>query len=145
MAWPASHALSSTIAAGEESRGPGGWPAAPGSPRACRAALDGLSPPLPHTIAPPPIVPPTRPRAHGRYHDALKDAEFVMRNTEGAALGAAMSRVKNIKDYIKRMNNFDPGYHNATTTLVCLLRPREHRQLVQSNPSQSSKSLAATT
>jgi hypothetical protein len=74
----------------------------------------------------------------GRYREALADAELILKYTEGhdaKTEGAAKMRVKTIKDYMRRMNNFEGGYHNATATLICLLRPREHRQLVQSNPS----------
>ena len=45
---------------------------------------------------------------------------------------------------MSRMKNFDSGYHNATSTLVCLLRPREHRQLVQSSPSTYGRPKSAT-
>lgn len=82
----------------------------------------------------------------GRYREALADAEYILRYTEGqdrAKEGAARMRVKTIKDYMRRMNNFENGYHQATSTLVCLLRPREHRQLVQSNPSTYSRPKSA--
>ena len=71
----------------------------------------------------------------GRYREALEDAEFILANCVRDELGAARMRVKAIKDFMKKMDNFDPGYHHAVSTLVCLLRPREHRQLVQSSPS----------
>jgi hypothetical protein len=70
----------------------------------------------------------------GRYREALSDAEFILQHTS-TDRGAALARVKAIKDYMRRTNNFDNGYHQATTTLICLLRPREHRQLTQSRPS----------
>ncbi|KOO52851.1 hypothetical protein Ctob_011897 [Chrysochromulina tobinii] len=70
----------------------------------------------------------------GRYREALSDAEFILQHTT-TDRGAALARVKAIKDYMRRTNNFDNGYHQATTTLICLLRPREHRQLTQSRPS----------
>ena len=70
----------------------------------------------------------------GRYREALSDAEFILQHTS-TDRGAALARVKTIKDYMRRTNNFDNGYHQATTTLICLLRPREHRQLTQSRPS----------
>ena len=76
----------------------------------------------------------------GRYREALEDAEYILEFTEDPARrGAALMRVKAIKDFMKRMKNFDSGYHQATATLVCLLRPREHRQLVQSNPATYSR------
>ena len=71
----------------------------------------------------------------GRYREALSDAEYIADRLAGPReLGAARARVRAIKDYMKRMDNFEPGYHQATTTLICLLRPREHRQLSQSRP-----------
>ena len=69
----------------------------------------------------------------GRIREALTDAEFILKWTTDK--GSALARVKAIKDYMRRMDNFEPGYHQATTTLICLLRPREHRQLTQSRPS----------
>jgi hypothetical protein len=69
----------------------------------------------------------------GRIREALADAEFILKWTTDK--GSALARVKAIKDYMRRMDNFEPGYHQATTTLICLLRPREHRQLTQSRPS----------
>jgi len=71
----------------------------------------------------------------GRYREALNDAQYILENALPSERGSALARVKAIKDYMKRMDNFEKGYHNATSTLICLLRPREHRQLVQSNPS----------
>ena len=70
----------------------------------------------------------------GRYREALEDANFILENSIGAERGPAMHRVKAIKDYLRRQDNFEAGYHNSTTTLVCLLRPQEHRQIVPSNP-----------
>jgi tetratricopeptide (TPR) repeat protein len=70
----------------------------------------------------------------GRYREAMQDAQIVLQCSEGAERGPALLRVKTLNDYMKRMNNFEAGYHNSTTTLACLLRPREHRQIVQSNP-----------
>lgn len=78
----------------------------------------------------------------GRYDRALADAQFILDNTSPgnsnpqtrSDYGAALARVKIIKDFMRRMKNFESGYHNATTTLVCLLRPREHRQIVASHP-----------
>lgn len=80
----------------------------------------------------------------GRYREALDDAQFILSWTSGPGAhskdrGSALMRVKTLKDFLKRMDNFEAGYHNATSTLVCLLRPREHRQLVQSNPSSYSR------
>ena len=69
----------------------------------------------------------------GRYREALADAEHILKWT--TEKGSALARVKAIKDFMRRMENYDPGYHHATTTLICLLRPREHRQLTQSRPS----------
>jgi len=80
----------------------------------------------------------------GRYREALDDAQYILDNTRPAERGSALMRVKAIKDFMKRMDNFEHGYHNATSTLVCLLRPREHRQLVQSNPSTYSRPETAT-
>ena len=71
----------------------------------------------------------------GRYREALEDATYILEHCDTSERGAALMRVKAIKDFMKRMNSFDSGYHHATSTLVCLLRPREHRQLVQSSPS----------
>jgi len=72
----------------------------------------------------------------GRYREALVDAEYILKWNDGPGeKGAALMRVKAIKDFMRRTDNFEKGYHNATSTLICLLRPREHRQLVQSNPS----------
>jgi len=71
----------------------------------------------------------------GRYRDALNDAQHILDHSDGATRGAALMRVKALKDFMKRMDNFEAGYHNATSTLICLLRPREHRQLVASHPS----------
>ena len=71
----------------------------------------------------------------GRYREALKDAEFVLDNAiTYEERCPAIVRVKTLKDFTERMKNFDTGYHHATSTLVCLLRPREHRKLVRSNP-----------
>lgn len=66
----------------------------------------------------------------GRYADALKDAEKILASADVRAKGSALMRVKAIKDYMRRMDHYEAGYHEATSTLVCLLRPREHRQLV---------------
>jgi len=71
----------------------------------------------------------------GRYADALKDAEKILASADVRAKGSALMRVKAIKDYMRRMDHYEAGYHEATSTLVCLLRPREHRQLVVSHPS----------
>ena len=71
----------------------------------------------------------------GRFREALADAEYIAKNCEPGKQSVALMRVKALKDYMKRMNNFDAGYHQATSTLICLLRPREHRQLVASIPS----------
>jgi len=73
----------------------------------------------------------------GRYREALADAQFILDwhdDPRSAEHGAAAARVKTIKDFLRRVDNCEPGYHQATSTLICLLRPREHRQLVQSNP-----------
>ena len=43
--------------------------------------------------------------------------------------------VKALKDFMRRVDNFEAGYHEATATLICLLRPRENRQLVPTTPS----------
>jgi len=76
----------------------------------------------------------------GRYRDALSDAQYVLDHLyTSTERGAALARVKAIKDYMNRMDNFEKGYHQATSTLMCLLRPREHRQLVQSSPSTYSR------
>ncbi len=80
----------------------------------------------------------------GRYREALEDAEFILANCVRDELGAARMRVKAIKDFMKKMDNFDPGYHHAVSTLVCLLRPREHRQVVQSSPSTYGRPHTAT-
>jgi tetratricopeptide (TPR) repeat protein len=80
----------------------------------------------------------------GRYREALEDAQFILDNSSPADRGAALMRVKAIKDFMSRQNDFSPGYHQATTTLVCLLRPREHRQLVQSHPSTYGRPHTAT-
>ena len=69
----------------------------------------------------------------GRYREALADAEHILKWT--TEKGSALARVKAIKGFMRRMENYEPGYHHATTTLICLLRPREHRQLTQSRPS----------
>ena len=71
----------------------------------------------------------------GRFREALADAEYIAKNCEPGKQSVALMRVKALRDYMKRMNNFDAGYHQATSTLICLLRPREHRQLVASIPS----------
>ena len=71
----------------------------------------------------------------GRYREALQDAEFVLANCSSAELGSARMRVRAIKDFLKKVDNFEPGYHHAVSTLICLLRPREHRQVVPSSPS----------
>ena len=71
----------------------------------------------------------------GRYREALQDAQFILDHSDGQTRGSALMRVKALKDFMKRMDNFEAGYHNATSTLVCLLRPREMRQLVPSTPS----------
>lgn len=70
----------------------------------------------------------------GRYREALIDAQFILDNSEGNERGPALLRVKALKDFMRRMNNFEAGYHSSTSTLICLLRPQEHRQLVASNP-----------
>jgi len=70
----------------------------------------------------------------GRYREAMADAQFILDNSEGNERGPALLRVKTLKDYMKRMNNFESVYHSSTSTLICLLRPQEHRQLVASNP-----------
>ena len=72
----------------------------------------------------------------GRYREALADAELILANCETVAQeGAARMRVKALTDFLRRTDGFEAGYHQAVSTLICLLRPREHRQLVQSNPS----------
>lgn len=75
----------------------------------------------------------------GRYREALDDAQYILDWAEPGERGSALMRVKTLKDFLKRTGNFEEGYHNATSTLICLLRPREHRQLVQSNPSSYSR------
>lgn len=76
----------------------------------------------------------------GRYRESLEDAEFILEwTTDPKERGAALMRVKTLKDFLKRTGNFEAGYHNSTSTLICLLRPREHRQLVQSSPSTYSR------
>lgn len=70
----------------------------------------------------------------GRYREALQDAQLILDCSEGAERGPAAMRVKTMKDFLRRVGNFEAGYHNSTSTLVCLLRPKEHRQLVQTNP-----------
>ena len=69
-----------------------------------------------------------------RYREALQDAKFILANATPKEKGPALARVRAIVDFMKRMDNFDNGYHQATATLICLLRPREHRQLVESHP-----------
>jgi len=79
----------------------------------------------------------------GRYREALDDAKYIRDHLATAAEhGAALARVKALEDYMRRMDNFEPGYHQATTTLICLLRPREYRQLTQSRPSTYGRPLS---
>ena len=67
----------------------------------------------------------------GRYRDALNDAQFILDHSDGQSRGSALMRVKALKDFMRRTDNFEAGYHNATSTLICLLRPREMRQYVR--------------
>ena len=70
----------------------------------------------------------------GRYREALADAELILKHSTEYSRGSALMRVRALKDFMRRMDNFEAGYHQATSTLVCLLRPREYRQLVPSTP-----------
>ena len=64
----------------------------------------------------------------GRYREALADAELILKHSTEYSRGSALMRVRALKDFMRRMDNFEAGYHQATSTLVCLLRPREYRQ-----------------
>lgn len=81
----------------------------------------------------------------GRYREALEDAQFILNNCGPQDKGSALMRVKAIKDFITKVEAFEPGYHHAATTLVCLLRPREHRQVVASSPSTYGRPNTAST
>ena len=82
----------------------------------------------------------------GRYREALDDAQYILDWTfDPAKRGSALMRVKTIKDFLRRNDNFEAGYHNSTSTLICLLRPREHRQLVPSHPATYGRPDSAAT
>ena len=81
----------------------------------------------------------------GLYEHALRDAEHLLKHAGPHNWGSASARVKALKDFLRRQNNYDPGYHQATTTLVCLLRPREHKQIMPSTPSNYGRPHTALT
>ena len=54
----------------------------------------------------------------GRYRDALNDAQHILDHSDGATRGAALMRVKALKDFMKRMDNFEAGYRASNIPLA---------------------------